>query len=63
MGTSIRPVRLTMPVRAKTAVPGLAGRAQAAEPVGAHANDARDVGVALDVVDVAGWPKRPATAG
>ncbi len=50
----MRPVRLTMPLRANTAVPGLPSRAERLEPVGAQADDAGRVGVALDVVDVGG---------
>ena len=43
-----------MPLSAKTAVPGLPSVPSDFEPIGAQAHDARDVGVALDVVDVAG---------
>ena len=64
IGTSISPVFCTRPASAKTLVPLLFSVPMLREPVAAVADDGRDVGEGLDVVDQRGLrPTVPSCAG
>ena len=63
MGTSIRPVLFTRPASAKTLVPLLFSVPMRGEPVAAVADDGRDVGEGLDVVDQRGLAPQPFLGG
>ena len=63
IGTSIRPVLLTLPVSAKIAVPGELGLPMPVNQFAPLKDDLRGHGVALDVVDVGGLAPEAADGG
>ncbi len=59
IGTSTSPVFLILPTRLNIFVPAFLLGSDLGEILGARANDDRDVGPGLDIVDYGGFPVDP----